>query len=30
VLVVDGGNWLRRDFAMPPFRPITEQLPKGG
>jgi NAD(P)-dependent dehydrogenase (short-subunit alcohol dehydrogenase family) len=28
VLVVDGGNWLRRDFAMPPFRPIGEQLPK--
>jgi NAD(P)-dependent dehydrogenase (short-subunit alcohol dehydrogenase family) len=27
VLVVDGGNWLRRDFAMPPFRPITDQLP---
>jgi NAD(P)-dependent dehydrogenase (short-subunit alcohol dehydrogenase family) len=26
VLVVDGGNWLRRDFAMPPFRPIKEQL----
>jgi NAD(P)-dependent dehydrogenase (short-subunit alcohol dehydrogenase family) len=26
ILVVDGGNWLRRDFAMPPFRPITEQL----
>jgi NAD(P)-dependent dehydrogenase (short-subunit alcohol dehydrogenase family) len=26
VLVVDGGNWLRRDFAMPPFRPITAQL----
>lgn len=26
VLVVDGGNWLRRDFAMPPFRPISEQL----
>jgi NAD(P)-dependent dehydrogenase (short-subunit alcohol dehydrogenase family) len=26
VLVVDGGNWLRRDFAMPPFRPIEEQL----
>ncbi|HEX3823615.1 MAG TPA: SDR family oxidoreductase [Mycobacteriales bacterium] len=26
VLVIDGGNWLRRDFAMPPFRPITEQL----
>jgi NAD(P)-dependent dehydrogenase (short-subunit alcohol dehydrogenase family) len=28
VLVVDGGNWLRRDFAMPPFRPVTEQLPR--
>jgi NAD(P)-dependent dehydrogenase (short-subunit alcohol dehydrogenase family) len=28
VLVVDGGNWLRRDFAMPPFRPIDEQLPR--
>jgi NAD(P)-dependent dehydrogenase (short-subunit alcohol dehydrogenase family) len=27
VLVVDGGNWLRRDFAMPPFIPIKEQLP---
>jgi NAD(P)-dependent dehydrogenase (short-subunit alcohol dehydrogenase family) len=26
VLVVDGGNWLRRDFAMPPFRSIREQL----
>lgn len=26
VLVVDGGNWLRRDFAMPPFRAIREQL----
>jgi NAD(P)-dependent dehydrogenase (short-subunit alcohol dehydrogenase family) len=26
VLVVDGGNWLRRDFAMPAFRPIKEQL----
>jgi NAD(P)-dependent dehydrogenase (short-subunit alcohol dehydrogenase family) len=26
VLVVDGGNWLRRDFAMPPFRSIEEQL----
>jgi NAD(P)-dependent dehydrogenase (short-subunit alcohol dehydrogenase family) len=26
VLVVDGGNWLRRDFAMPPFTPIREQL----
>jgi NAD(P)-dependent dehydrogenase (short-subunit alcohol dehydrogenase family) len=30
VLVVDGGNWLRRDFAMPPVTPLTEQLPKGG
>ena len=28
VLVVDGGNWLRRDFAMPPVTPITDQLPK--
>jgi NAD(P)-dependent dehydrogenase (short-subunit alcohol dehydrogenase family) len=27
VLVVDGGNWLRRDFAMPPFTPIRDQLP---
>lgn len=27
VLAVDGGNWLRRDFAMPPFRTIEEQLP---
>jgi len=26
VLVVDGGNWLRRDFAMPPFIPLNEQL----
>jgi NAD(P)-dependent dehydrogenase (short-subunit alcohol dehydrogenase family) len=26
VLVVDGGNWLRRDFAMPPFRSIEEQF----
>jgi NAD(P)-dependent dehydrogenase (short-subunit alcohol dehydrogenase family) len=26
MLVVDGGNWLRRDFAMPPFTPIREQL----
>lgn len=26
MLVVDGGNWLRRDFAMPPFQPIKEQL----
>jgi NAD(P)-dependent dehydrogenase (short-subunit alcohol dehydrogenase family) len=26
VLVVDGGNWLRRDFAMPPFTSIKEQL----
>lgn len=25
-LVVDGGNWLRRDFAMPPVTPITDQL----
>ena len=28
VLVVDGGNWLRRDFAMPPVIPIRDQLPK--
>jgi NAD(P)-dependent dehydrogenase (short-subunit alcohol dehydrogenase family) len=28
VLVVDGGNWLRRDFAMPPVTPIRDQLPK--
>jgi NAD(P)-dependent dehydrogenase (short-subunit alcohol dehydrogenase family) len=28
VLVVDGGNWLRRDFAMPPVTPITDQLPR--
>ncbi len=27
VLVVDGGNWLRRDFAMPPVRSISDQLP---
>src|SRR3954471_13817893 len=26
VLVVDGGNWLRRDFAMPPVTPIRTQL----
>jgi NAD(P)-dependent dehydrogenase (short-subunit alcohol dehydrogenase family) len=26
VLVVDGGNWLRRDFAMPRFTSIKEQL----
>src|SRR3954468_23697382 len=25
VLVVDGGNWLRRDFAMPPVVPVAEQ-----
>jgi NAD(P)-dependent dehydrogenase (short-subunit alcohol dehydrogenase family) len=25
-LVVDGGNWLRRDFVMPEFTPISEQL----
>ena len=25
-LVVDGGNWLRRDFVMPPFTPIDQQL----
>jgi NAD(P)-dependent dehydrogenase (short-subunit alcohol dehydrogenase family) len=27
VLVVDGGNWLRREFAMPPVTPIRAQLP---
>ena len=27
VLVVDGGNWLRRDFAMPQFVAIRDQLP---
>lgn len=27
VLVVDGGNWLRRDFAMPPVTPLRDQLP---
>jgi len=27
VLVVDGGNWLRRDFAMPPVVPIRDQIP---
>ncbi len=25
-LVVDGANWLRRDFVMPPFTPVAEQL----
>ena len=30
VLVVDGGNWLRRDFAMPPVTPIIDQLPRRG
>jgi NAD(P)-dependent dehydrogenase (short-subunit alcohol dehydrogenase family) len=25
-LVVDGANWLRRSFRMPPFEPIREQL----
>ncbi len=25
-LVVDGGNWLRRDFVMPEFVPLAEQL----
>ena len=25
-LVVDGANWLRRDFVMPEFTPIAEQL----
>jgi NAD(P)-dependent dehydrogenase (short-subunit alcohol dehydrogenase family) len=28
VLVVDGGNWLRRDFAMPEFVPVRDQLPR--
>jgi NAD(P)-dependent dehydrogenase (short-subunit alcohol dehydrogenase family) len=28
VLVVDGGNWLRRDFAMPEVTPIRDQLPR--
>ena len=28
VLVVDGGSWLRRDFAMPPVTPIGDQLPR--
>jgi NAD(P)-dependent dehydrogenase (short-subunit alcohol dehydrogenase family) len=28
VLVVDGGNWLRRDFAMPPVTPIRDQIPR--
>ena len=23
---VDGGNWLRRDFVMPEFTPVSEQL----
>ena len=30
VLVVDGGNWLRRDFAMPEIVPIRDQLPGHG
>ena len=25
-LVVDGGNWLRRHFVMPPFEPIRGQI----
>ena len=25
-LVIDGGNWLRRDFVMPPVVPIGDQL----
>lgn len=25
-LVVDGANWLRRDFVMPPFTPLEDQL----
>jgi hypothetical protein len=24
--VVDGANWLRRDFVMPEFTPVSEQL----
>jgi len=24
--VVDGANWLRRDFVMPEFTPVAEQL----
>jgi NAD(P)-dependent dehydrogenase (short-subunit alcohol dehydrogenase family) len=27
-LVVDGANWLRRDFVMPEFMPVAEQLAK--
>lgn len=26
IMVVDGGNWLRRDFVMPTVTPIEEQL----
>jgi len=26
VLVVDGGNWLRRDFVMPEFTPVRDQI----
>jgi len=29
-LVIDGGNHLRRDFVMPPYTPIREQLPPRG
>ena len=25
-LVVDGGNWLRRDFVMPPVTPVRDQI----
>jgi NAD(P)-dependent dehydrogenase (short-subunit alcohol dehydrogenase family) len=25
-LVVDGANWLRRDFVMPEFKPVSDQL----
>ena len=25
-LVVDGANWLRRDFVMPPFVPVRDQI----
>ena len=25
-LVVDGANWLRRDFVMPEFTPVADQL----
>jgi NAD(P)-dependent dehydrogenase (short-subunit alcohol dehydrogenase family) len=29
-LVIDGGNWLRRDFVMPPVTPIRDQLSPPG